>query len=44
MSKPVDQILFDEIKKRISSEQKPSAYRSGLLVRTYKQEFKKKHG
>lgn len=44
MSKPVDQILYDEIKKRISSEQKPSAYRSGLLVKTYKQEFKKKHG
>ena len=44
MSKPVDKILYDEIKKQITAEHKPSAYRSGLLVKTYKQEFKKKHG
>ena len=44
MSKPVDTTLYDKIKKQITSEHKPSAYRSGLLVKTYKQEFKKKHG
>ena len=44
MSKPVDKQLYDEIKKQITAEHKPSAYRSGLLVKTFQQEFKKKHG
>ena len=44
MSKPVDKKLYDKIKKDISLKYKPSAYRSGLLVKTYKKEFKKKHG
>ena len=45
--KPViaDQELYDEVKKQLYKKIKThSAYRSGLLVQKYKEEFKKKHG
>ena len=45
MSKPQpkDQVLYDKIKKKINTKYKPSAYRSGLLVKKYKEEYLKKH-
>jgi hypothetical protein len=45
MSKPQlkDQVLYDKIKKEINTKYKPSAYRSGLLVKKYKEEYLKKH-
>lgn len=42
---PVDKKLYSSIKNKIwSSNPVNSAYRSGLLVKTYKREFKKKYG
>lgn len=42
---PVDKKLYSSIKNKIwSNNPVNSAYRSGLLVKTYKQEFKKKYG
>ena len=41
MSKPQpkDQVLYDKIKQEINAKYKPSAYRSGLLVKKYKEEY-----
>jgi len=42
---PVDQILYDTIKKRVYKKiPKHSAYRSGLIVKEYKKKFQKKYG
>tara|TARA_B100000401_G_scaffold397860_1_gene308177 strand:+ start:687 stop:863 length:177 start_codon:yes stop_codon:yes gene_type:complete len=42
MSKPVDKILYNKIKKNIFIKNPiNSAYRSGLLVKTYKKSSKK---
>jgi hypothetical protein len=38
--KPRDHILYNEIKKEISSKYKHSAYRSGLIVKRYKEAYK----
>lgn len=38
--KPRDHILYDKIKKEITSRYKPSAYRSGLIVKQYKEAYK----
>ena len=43
MPTPTDPILYEKIKKDITSKYKPSAYRSGLLVQEYKKEYLKKH-
>lgn len=43
MPTPRDPELYDKIKKQITSKYKPSAYRSGLLVKEYKKEYEKKH-
>ncbi len=40
---PRDQILYDKIKTDITNKYKPSAYRSGLIVKTYKTEYYNKH-
>ena len=42
MSVPADPKLYNKIKKE--NKMKPSAYRSGHIVRKYKREFKKKYG
>lgn len=44
MSEPVDKKLYEKIKKEIHAKYKPSAYRSGHLVKRYKKEFKEKYG
>ncbi len=45
MAVPKDQKLYDSVKKSIYKKMpKHSAYRSGLLVKTYKERYKKKHG
>jgi hypothetical protein len=45
MSKPADKALYDRIKKRIYKRiPKHSAYRSGLIVKEYKEAFAKKYG
>lgn len=42
---PIDIKLYNKIKKKIFTNNPiNSAYRSGLLVKTYKEEFKKKYG
>ena len=42
---PTDQALYHKTKKRVYKKHpKHSAYRSGILVQTYKKSFKKKHG
>ena len=42
---PTDQSLYNKIKKEIYKKYpKHSAYRSGILVQTYKKRFSKKHG
>ncbi len=38
-----DQILYEKIKQNIHSKYKPSAYRSGLLIKEYKREYLKKY-
>jgi len=43
MPTPKDQILYEKIKQNIHSKYKPSAYRSGLLVKEYKREYLKKY-
>ena len=44
MPLPKDQNLYEKIKKEIYSKYpKHSAYRSGLLVKKYKEEYQKKH-
>lgn len=43
MPTPTDPILYDMIKQRITSQYKPSAYRSGMIVQEYKKEYEKKH-
>lgn len=43
MSQPKDKALYEKCKKKLS-HLKPSAYRSGLLVKTYKEEYAKKYG
>ena len=43
MPKPNDKELYEKIKKEITNKYKPSAYRSGLLVKKYKEEYYKKH-
>lgn len=43
--KPTDSGLYARIKARVWEEHpKPSAYRSGMLVREYKDAFRRKHG
>lgn len=42
---PRDPALYERIKKEINQKiPKPSAYRSGILVQTYKKRYAKKHG
>jgi hypothetical protein len=44
MPKPTDEKLYESIKKELFKKYvKPSAYRSGLLVQKYKEEYIKKH-
>lgn len=44
MPTPTDKILYDTIKKELFKKiTKHSAYRSGLLVQKYKEEYYKKH-
>ena len=44
-NKPVDQKLYDRIKKRVKNRiSTHSAYRSGIIVTEYKDAFKKKYG
>jgi len=43
MPHPRDEILYNKIKNEITSKYKPSAYRSGLLVQKYKEEYYKKY-
>ncbi len=44
-SVPKDKSLYETVKKRVYKRiKKHSAYRSGVLVKEYKQEYKKKHG
>ena len=40
---PNDKDLYEKIKKEITSKYKPSAYRSGMIVRKYKEAYFKKH-
>jgi hypothetical protein len=42
---PVEPSLYEKIKKEVFKQyEKPSAYRSGALVKKYKEEFKKLYG
>ena len=44
MPKPTDEKLYESVKKDLFKKYvKPSAYRSGLLVQRYKEEYVKKH-
>ena len=43
MPQPTDEKLYEKIKNELFKKYKPSAYRSGLLVQKYKEEFVKKH-
>ena len=43
MPTPNDKDLYEKIKKEITGKYKPSAYRSGMIVRKYKEEYLKKH-
>lgn len=44
MVRPTDEKLYSKVKKEIYKKMpKHSAYRSGLLVKTYKEEYRKKH-
>jgi hypothetical protein len=40
---PKDLLLYNKVKKEISEKYKHSAYRSGLIVKKYKEEYLKKH-
>ncbi len=45
MNEPVDMKLYEKVKKKVYKKHpKHSAYRSGILVQTYKKTFKKKYG
>ena len=45
VNKPKDQKLYDSVKARVYKEiPKHSAYRSGQLVKKYKEAYKRKHG
>lgn len=45
MSVPVDKELYENIKKKVWKQyEKPSAYRSGALVKEYRKQFKEKYG
>ena len=43
MPTPTDKELYEKIKKEITAKYKPSAYRSGKIVKKYKEEYYKKH-
>ena len=43
MPQPTDDKLYEKIKNELFKKYKPSAYRSGLLVEKYKEEYVKKH-
>ena len=43
MPTPTDKELYEKIKKEITAKYKPSAYRSGMIVKRYKEEYFKKH-
>lgn len=43
MATPKDIRLYEKVKNEIHSKYKPSAYRSGLLVQKYKEEYFKKY-
>ena len=44
MAEPKDKELYEKVKKRVYTRiPKHSAYRSGLVVKEYKQEYEKKH-
>jgi len=43
MPEPKDKLLYNKIKEEITNKYKPSAHRSGLLVKQYKEEYYKKH-
>jgi hypothetical protein len=45
MPDPIDKELYESVKNIVYKQyDKPSAYRSGALVKKYKEEFKKKYG
>ena len=45
MAEPIDEKLYNTVKKKIYKEQpKHSAYRSGKVVKEYKKRFTKKYG
>ena len=43
MPQPKDKQLHEKIKNEITNKYKASAYRSGFIVRKYKEEYYKKH-
>jgi hypothetical protein len=43
MPEPTDKELYNKVKEDIISKYKHSAYRSGLIVKKYKEEYEKKH-
>ena len=43
MPEPRDKALYEKIKNEIINKYKPSAYRSGMIVKKYKEEYIKKH-
>ena len=43
MPQPTDEKLYEKFKDELFKKNKPSAYRSGLLVQKYKEEYVKKH-
>ena len=43
MPTPTDKGWYGKIKKEITAKYKPSAYRSGKIVKKYKEEYYKKH-
>jgi len=43
MPEPRDKLLYEKIKNEITSKYKPSAYRSGMIVKNYKKAYEAKH-
>ena len=43
MPTPRDKDLYEKVKKEITNKYKPSAYRSGMIVKKYKEEYYKKY-
>lgn len=43
MPEPRDKLLYEKIKNEITSKYKPSAYRSGMIVKNYKDAYEKKY-